>query len=228
MGIPVYRGNSEMPPQKRPSKAPYFIAGIAAVATAALVLLGLNHFAPIGEAAPDFSTPVPSTVPAFVSDEFGFSVRFPAKPTRQDRDLNQGGQKITIITFISAGSGNRGFGASTFTSVCTPKGDDVGTRLKVSADGSVTGAASASGSTSEVQKQTPITIQGHPGLQTEFTLAKDGSTLHMVDAVVIDGPRFYSLTATNPATGAWDNFLKSFKITKDPAPLPECAPFATT
>jgi hypothetical protein len=217
-----------MPPQKKRSKAQYFIAGIAAVATAALVSVGLSHVAPTGQAAASaFSTAVPSTVPAFVSDEFGFSVRFPAKPIRQDQDVTQGEQKIAVTVF-NAGPSATGYLVSTFTSVCSPKGDDIGARLKVSADGSVAGSASTQGATTKVAKQSPITVQGHPGLQTDFMLTKGSATLHVMSAVVIDGPRFYTLAEANPAAGAWDSFLKSFKITKDPAPLPECAPLATT
>lgn len=50
--------------------------------------------------------------------------------------------------------------------------------------------------------------------------------MHVMSAIVVNGPRFYTLAANNPTEASWATLLESFSTTKDPAALPECAPLA--
>lgn len=208
-------------PTKR-SKRPMVIAAIAAIVTLSVGWLVVDNFS----ASEDSNTvPLTSASPLFVADEFGFSVKFPAVPERQDQALNSGGQDLTVTTF-SAGELDSGFGLSTTLAQCTPVGKDLDARLQASAAGAIQGAAKSTGFSPTVNSQTPFTVAGSPGLQTDFTLTEGSDTLHVMSAVVINGPRFYTLSANNPSEESWSNFLGSFTITKDPAALPECAPLA--
>lgn len=204
------------------SKKPMVIAAITTFLALSLGwLVVANFFGPEDSK----TVPLTSAAPVFVADELGFSIKFPAAPERQDQVLDSGGQDLSVTTF-SAGQLTSGFGLSTTMAICTPVGEDLDARLAASAAGTIEGAAESTGFTPTVNTQKPLTVAGSPALLTDFTLAKGSDTLHVMSVIVINGPRFYTLSANNPSEESWSAFLGSFTITEDPAALPECAPMA--
>lgn len=128
---------------KKRSKAQLAIGIVAAVVASGLTWAALDYFTAADAPEPQ---PLASAAPLFVSDEFGFSAKFPENPERADQVVKAGEQDIAVTSF-SAGKLETSYGVSTMSAVCTPMGKDVDARLKVSADGAVNGAAEASGST---------------------------------------------------------------------------------
>lgn len=214
---------------------------VLAIALAALVLSGCSTAKPAADPSTSSSTTVATTAPAattaasadselsydLTSAKFGFSAKFPSKPTESTQDTDQEGQKVTLNSFMSSSEKNY-YGLVVFSAACTPEGADIAARLKASAEGSINGAAKSAGDSSpKITSQKSTTVSGKPALESNFTISKDGQSAPISTVVVIDGSRFYSLLIINSTPETWKDFLSSFEITAHPAPSAACAPIGT-
>lgn len=160
------------------------------------------------------------------SEKLGFVAKFPDKPKESTQDTSQGGQSITVNSFQTSSEENY-YGLVSFSSPCTPEGDDIANRLKASATGSINGAAKSAGETApKITSQKSTTLSGKPALETKFTITKGGQTAPISTVVVLDGSRFYTLLLINSTSEKWEDFVSTFNITNHPPASPACPAIA--
>ena len=184
---------------------------------------------------PDYSPPHPIKAvaispdrPDFISDEFGFAVKFPGEPTRGEANFGDGDAALHTTTFQS-GADEAGYRVSTANIGCTPGENDVELLLKDALESSVTSVTSTTNAVASAWEPKKVTVQNHPALETSYTFTQGKERLFVSIAVLMAGPRYFAVIATNPPDGGWDTFLSSFKVaTDDGGVLPACAAIPTT
>lgn len=231
MKDPGSSGASGLPPQRKHIWKPRVALRIAGVAAVVLVGLVLVQLAPGWIASAGnwvravHATPIGAGRAPFAVVDYGFSIKFPADPVREDSQADAGSGTVPMETYKS-GPDLAGYRVSALDLPCTPASGDVDGRLKASLDSSVKAAAASSGSTVQGLASRPLTVAGHPALEYSYILVKGKQQVHVTEAALFDGPRFFVLMVTNPPVSGWDTFLGSFRITAEPGSVPECAPMA--
>lgn len=165
--------------------------------------------------------------PDFVSDDFGFAVKFPGEPVRGSVAAGLGKQSAQMTTFQS-GANEAGYQVAATYLRCTPKAGDVELLLRDAVENSVKAVSTATESVAPRVEAKNVTVQNHPALEASYAVTYGKDKLHVSVAVLFAGSRYFAVLATNPPDGGWDTFLSSFKVTADGGALPACAPTATT
>jgi hypothetical protein len=162
------------------------------------------------------TTPEPTNTPAgtsgswetFASEDGGFSVLFPGKPTESSNTMNSELGELTLHTFSYSNSNGQGYNVS-YNDYPT---DTVNEDSKDVLNGVVTGV----GKTNTLVTQQTTTQQGHPGVVAEFEAP--GSNYIFYKGIMVKN-RLYQLAVVTPAADKETNkpdamkFIDSFELT---------------
>lgn len=181
---------------------------LAVSALAAAIGLGLSGCAP--SAAPAPSTPAsaapstpgtPSDGVEYTSDDFGYAVTFPGRPSESSQNLPVNGTDVTLVTVLwSDADGGLVANAASFPDELAA---DVEAALDRSVDGAVANVQGAA-----LVSSTPTTLAGLTARDAVAT--SPAGDLHMI--IAFDGGIQYQLLAANIDDATADAFFASFRL----------------
>ena len=153
-------------------------------------------------AATSAPTPTPTSTTAgfiYTSDEFGYSIEFPAEPTEQSQTVPAGGADIEV----TSASWDNGSASLVSTGARYPAGElsDTTTSLKTALDGLVANTPDA-----QLVGSDPFTLAGIPAVKAQVSVP--AGTLLVI--IAIDGDVQYQLVAANIGESAAEGFFSTF------------------
>jgi len=174
-------------------------------------------------ASPGAASGGPATGGMFVAEAAGFSAVFPGKPTKATA-VQLGAESANVQAYIG-GDGVQSLTVQVLDQPCEPSAAQAEAGLGQSSTLSVASAAKQIDATYEVLSETPRDLDGHHGLQTDFTLDRGAMTVTARFVMAYAGKHFYAVqfASVQPDIDAWDAFIKSFKSLDSDGMLPACA-----
>ena len=148
------------------------------------------------------ATPTPTSTAAgfvYTSDEFGYSIEFPAEPTEQSKTVPAGDAEIEV----TSAAWDNGSASLVSTGARYPAGEltDTTISLKTALDGLVANTPDA-----QLVGSDPFTLAGIPAVKAQINVP--AGTLLVV--IAIDGDVQYQLVAANIAESAAEGFFSTF------------------
>gem|GEM_PF-5058706 len=177
-------------------------------------------------AAEPYATPAapPAGVPRFSSASAGFSAQFPTAAKKMPVAASPG-----LVPGTEAFAGGDGIQNYTVTSVplnCQLADAQVQSALEEATSTGIDAGAKSLNGTSKVLSTTGRDVDGHPGIQSDFTMTVGSRTMKGRYVSAVAGTHYYAvaIVALEPELPAWDAFINSVKFLAPTESLPACAP----
>ncbi|ALE06526.1 hypothetical protein AL755_15445 [Arthrobacter sp. ERGS1:01] len=197
---------------------PPLASALASPSTA--VTRAVSTSAPSAAAAA--ASPAAGSAKAFVSESAGFSAVFPGKATKATEA--QLGAHVGNVQGFFGGDDIQSFTVQVLDQSCELSAAQAKSGMDQSSTMGVASAAKQIDATYDVLSETPRDLDGHHGLQTDFTLDMGTVTVTARTLVAYAGKHFYALqfASAQPDVPAWDAFINSFKSLDPDGTLPAC------
>ena len=166
----------------------------------------------------------PAGVPRFSSASAGFSAQFPTAAKKMPVAASPG-----LVPGTEAFAGGDGIQNYTVTSVplnCQLADAQVQSALEEATSTGIDAGAKSLNGTSKVLSTTGRDVDGHPGIQSDFTMTVGSRTMKGRYVSAVAGTHYYAvaIVALEPELPAWDAFINSVKFLAPTESLPACAP----